>query len=696
MTEDLHSSQLVSFGVFQVDLQAGELRKAGMKQKLTGQPFQVLAILLEHPGDVVTREDLQKRLWPDTFVDVDRSLNTAINKIREALGDSAENPRFVETLPRRGYRFIGETNGHRRRTERIVVRSHRLKTVGWIVAGAVCVIAAVLFYRGLLDVKKSEAMRSIPLTSYPGLELCPTFSPDGSQIAFAWNGGSDPAAKTFDLYVKVVDSENLLRLTHHPSEFVCPAWSPDGTQIAFHRLAGADSGLYVVPALGGPERMLKSTHIPFDISVPISWSPDGKWIAYVESLPPVADQRVFLFSLDTLQSMQIPHAPRCLHEGLPAFSHSGENLAYACMHGSRANAIYSVATSGGSPKLIVEYPDFTGGISWTTDDDRIVFSQEAPNVDELYEVVVASGSLHKLTLAHDASWPAISPKGEMLAYSVSSDNINIWRRDLAHPEAPAVKLISSTREQGSAQYSPDGKHIAFHSTREGANDVWISDADGGNLVRVSKFDDVGGSPRWSPDGSKIVFDLRRTDHGEVYIVNFTDLVPRKLNTDKSNIYLPSWSHDGQWIYFTSQETTGPRIYRCPATGGKASALSTAAAERAEESFDGKTLYFISRAVKAPLQSISFERPGTESIVDGLPPVWLHSLWTTAPGGIYFVPADSRRSLRYFDFATKRIRPIFEIQKDFNHGLSISPDGRWILYSQLDEVNSDIMLVQHFR
>ena len=108
MEQSVQSPRLVRFETFEVDLRAGELRKAGVRLKLTGQPFQVLAILLETPGEVVTREELQKRLWPDTFVDVDHNLNTAINKIREVLGDSAESPRFVETLPRRGYRFIGE------------------------------------------------------------------------------------------------------------------------------------------------------------------------------------------------------------------------------------------------------------------------------------------------------------------------------------------------------------------------------------------------------------------------------------------------------------------------------------------------------------------------------------------------------------------------------------------------------------
>src|SRR6202142_172136 len=97
----------VRFGVFELDLRAGELRKHGLRGRLQEQPFQVLAMLLQHPGEVVSREELQKRLWPaDTFVDFDHGLNKAINKIRDALGDSAEAPRFVETVPRRGYRFI--------------------------------------------------------------------------------------------------------------------------------------------------------------------------------------------------------------------------------------------------------------------------------------------------------------------------------------------------------------------------------------------------------------------------------------------------------------------------------------------------------------------------------------------------------------------------------------------------------------
>src|SRR5258708_6466760 len=112
MALEVRSLSILRFGVFEVDVRSGELRKQGVRIKLQEQPFHVLTVLLQRPGEVVTREELRNQNWPaDTFVDFDNSLNTAINKLREALGDSADNPRFIETLPRRGYRFIAPVTG---------------------------------------------------------------------------------------------------------------------------------------------------------------------------------------------------------------------------------------------------------------------------------------------------------------------------------------------------------------------------------------------------------------------------------------------------------------------------------------------------------------------------------------------------------------------------------------------------------
>jgi Tol biopolymer transport system component/DNA-binding winged helix-turn-helix (wHTH) protein len=721
MAEVERQVRLLRFENFEVDLRTGELRKAGVKQKFGGQPFQVLSILLERPGDVVSREEIQKRLWPDTFVDVDHNLNTAINKIREVLGDSADKPRLVETLPRRGYRFIGELEPPVQPVIPIVAvepdrgrHSRRLwlKIAAGVLAISVVALAAVLAYRWQRQQRPQEqaALTAVPFTAFPGVATSPAFSPDGSRIAFAWNGDPAHGDQGFDLYVKALGSETLLRLTQHPSESISPTWSPDGTQIAFHRLAGADTGIYVVPVLGGPERKLRPTRIPStnfnfisrnDFNL-ISWSPDGKWIAFADVAPEEEQTRIYLLSTETLEARQVPISPMCVHEGLPAFSHNGKYLAYLCFLRTNGEAVlYSLPMPGGQPKMISSLPSFLNGLTWSADDEKVIYSLYRTGngnlTAEMGEVTVANGSTKQLAVAGSAMLPTVSPRGDKLAYSSLSTSFNTWRRDLLHPESPAVELIPSSRLQFDTQYSPDGKRIAFASLRSGKEGVWVSSDDGSNLVQVSNPHDESGSPQWSPDGNKIAFDSRPRGRWEIYVADVAERKPRKLVTNISDPIRPHWSRDGKWIYFTSQEPGRMGVYRCPASGGAAITLAQDTdGVSPQESFDGKTVYFASRFSKPMLRKVSLlALPGTASEVGGLPLVSHAGLWALSPGGIYFVPAEAPRSLRYFDFATREIRPIFDLDKYFGSGLSVSPDGRWIIYSQIADANSDIMLVDHF-
>ena len=229
---------LVRFSVFELDLHTRELRKNGVRLKLQDQSFQILQALLERPGELVTREELRQRIWDDdTFVDFDQGLNRAVNKLREALGDGAAAPRFIETLPRRGYRFIAPVAEPNPLPEPPASRQPRKRIIG-IAAGLLLVVGAGLWWR--LGERTPAPPEVVALNTFTGTESHPTFSPDGGQIAFAWDGEKQDNS---DIYVKVIGEPAALRLTTDPGFDGYPAWSPDGRQIAFASTRG-DGGIY--------------------------------------------------------------------------------------------------------------------------------------------------------------------------------------------------------------------------------------------------------------------------------------------------------------------------------------------------------------------------------------------------------------------------------------------------------------------
>jgi len=198
MTQPVLSPAVIRFEVFEVDLKGGELRKGGRKVKLQEQPFRVLALLLERPGEIVSREELRQTLWPaDTFVDFDHGLNSAVARLREALNDSASQPRFIETIPRQGYRFIAllDLPAPPQPSPRIA----RLETPSsrgrWVAAGAT--LLGLLFGVGVWWFIQERADASfppvevVPLVGLPGYEAGPAFSPDGNQVAFLQFGGQE-------------------------------------------------------------------------------------------------------------------------------------------------------------------------------------------------------------------------------------------------------------------------------------------------------------------------------------------------------------------------------------------------------------------------------------------------------------------------------------------------------------------------
>ena len=252
---------VIHFGPFEVDLEEGVLRKHGTKIRLQTQPFQILAALLETPGKVITRDELRRRLWPkDTFVDFEHGLNAAVARLRQALGDSAEQPRYIETLAKRGYRFTAKVAGP------VIEKGEELpaspvaakhKAAPWIAAAVLLGAGGALVFVVISHPAAPKALHPVPLTTFRGMEVNPALSPDGNHVAFAWNGEKQD---NFDIYVMSIPSGAPTRLTSDPAEDTSPVWSPDGHTIAFlRRLGDGHSGLMLVSAVGGPEHKIAET-----------------------------------------------------------------------------------------------------------------------------------------------------------------------------------------------------------------------------------------------------------------------------------------------------------------------------------------------------------------------------------------------------------------------------------------------------
>jgi Tol biopolymer transport system component/DNA-binding winged helix-turn-helix (wHTH) protein len=724
-------SQSIRFGIFELDPHAGELRKAGVLVGLQEQSLKVLVELIGRPGELVTREQLRQRLWPDgTFVDFDHGLNAVINRLRETLGDSADSPRFIQTVPRRGYRFIAPVEkgvgGHEEREQAArqpghvrpesgdpdsdgrqrAIRRHNPAVMWSVVALALAISGALALYLYRFRPAPSGPMRTSPLTTLPGRERHPSFSPDGGQVAFSWDGEK---GDNEDIYVKVVGAEVPLRLTTNPAADRYPAWSWDGRQIAFVRSSAEANGLFVIPALGGPERKIQS--LPYfrqdDWATGPSWSPSGKLLALALKDAPEATSNIVILSLETLERRQLTSPPAgAFGDAAPAFSPDGRTLAFNRI--SEDVGIYVIPVAGGEARQVTSEQHFwLERFAWTPDGRELMFSSSggAPEgSSSLWRVPVSGGTPQRFAVAgNNAANPAVSLRGNRLAFEERRMDANIWKIALPRSTRPAPlpsQLIASTRYEAGPQYSPDGARIAFYSDRSGSNEIWLCDAAGSNLVQLTSFGGaIPGQPRWSPDGRRLVFDLYAKGNSDIAVIDVEGGLPRRVTTEPSSENNPSWSNNGRWIYFASNRTGRPEVWKVPSAGGDTVQVTKRGGFAAFESSDGRFVYYAKGVETDGIWKVAVDG-GDEVEVLGFPKAGFWGYWALVPTGIYFVDTEVRPqpALKFLRFSGNQVEHVAMLDRlpvRFEPGVGVSPDGNWILYTQEDHRSGDIILVENF-
>lgn len=717
------------FGDFQIDSGARKLFRDGQLVKIQPQPLRVLEALVQRPGEIVSREELRAFIWGEaTFVEFDQGLNYCIRQIRLALRDDAFDPRYLETLPKQGYRFIAPVIGDRengilsalrepspvalepldgvRNSQALPPPAKSVARKWLFISGLVLAAAVVLVMGGRWLGERREEIRPMKVsfvTTYPGDELNPSLSPDGRQVAFSWGGKQN---ENRDIYVLPVGGQNPLRLTHDPAEDMSPEWSPDGRSIAFiRRHDGHSAGIVLIPPLGGPERNLYAIHLGQNITGieqrKLAWSPDGKWLVFTNQRLS-GDHALFLLSLETGAARPLfSRHPSGVDDTAPAFSRDGRRLAFARFQSPSTSALLiQRLTPGmepeGDPVPVPNAGPNPHSPAWDADGRRLLFIDGA--AIKQFEL----GGSAKPIYEGDAQLAGLTLNAARLIAVRSPNNVDIFTIPLRpgglSAAGQASPLIHSTSADSLPRFSPDGKHLAFVSGRSGSKELWLADADGGNETQLTNLRaHVVGYPRWSPDGREIAFHARIPNESQIYVLDLAGGLPRRVTTAVPGSSAPSWSSDGRSLYVTKMVPGHWLVYKVPAAGGKEEPLF--AGEAAFPiAVPGRKLLLYARMNTFGIFARSLDEgsasPVEERLIDDyLPP--FGGIYPVEDGIYYtgFTASGIARAFRFYSFATKRSVDVAPSPATIQLGLSISPDRRRLVYCADVEGNADLIMLE---
>jgi Tol biopolymer transport system component len=627
------------------------------------------------------------------------------------LSDDADNPRFIETLPRRGYRFMAPVDSPIAATQTIETsrKSLHLRYKGALALLTVAFLAGIAWFYFSRRVESNLLPpRVVPLGASPSNPSDraegPAFSPDGNHVAFAMRSDSPGIS---GIYINQIGSDHLLQLTkneHEQDYFCCPAWSPDGRYIAFsrypHNEDTVSQTINIVSAIGGTERKLL-TQAP--AHPPLDWSPDGKFMAFTAKDLDRETYSIFLLPVENLETRKLSDSPAGYQDWGPAFSPDGKQLAFIRANGELGD-IFIMASDGGEPRrLTFDHASIPSPPAWTRDGQSIVFSSTRSSIPTLWRILVSGGSPVQVPQVGVVTLhPSISPKGYRLAYEQLIGASSIWVAELGKIDSKnsLMKVSASGGRNWSPELSPDGKKIVFESDRSGSMEIWTCDRDGSNLNQLTHLGGPQslGPPRWSPDSQRIAFDSALGEHNAIFVINAEGGVPRPLTHEAVDSRNPTWSRDGKWIYFSSIRTGEWQIWRMPSEGGDPVQVTKHGGHVAFESADRRFIYY------AKIPDVSIWRMGADGGQESPLPPQIHlpfwGNWALVDKGIFFLNEESTRHpvLRFFDFATAHVKDmvILEQPVTWRSWISASADGEFVLYGQNDKEESGIMMLENFR
>ena len=698
---------LFEFGPFVLDPARRRLLRDGVPQILTPKAFDVLLLLVEQRERVVSKDEIFSTLWPGTFVE-EANLTQQIFLLRKLLNGDSATPEFVATIPRRGYRFVGEVVERLEAPAPVAAPVHSpfrrspRRLIPWLIGaglGAGALVVAIQYQR-----PDPVEPRLISVTALPGLERFPSISPDGNFVAFSWTG-PDPLGSP-DIWIKAVEGAALRRLTETPEGEGAPAWSPDGRQIAFPR---AGRGVFVASALGGDERKVA------DSGSQVGWTRDGGSLLVRDLAARPSSFGIYRVDLETGRRNQVTSAPDGIGDWTFDVSPDGRTLAFVRFDRPGVSDVHVVPTTGGEPVRRTDWNTNVSRVAWTPDGRDLIYAVADPHGlgQSLFRIPAFGSRVERgVRLVHPSGmFPSISHPGSgraaRLAFHTTREDVGLRLFDLHAPVDHGVlgslgAVCDSSRIDYPGPFSRDGQRIAFVSDRSGSPQVWVAHRDGSGLRQLTTFKAVqviaGG---WSPDERRLVVDASIDGNSDIYVVDAVDGRVTRLTTEPSLETHPSWSHDGQWVYFNSTRSGSAQVWKVSPHGGSAIRVTQHGGVEPKEAADGRTLYYVDRpppgaggmSGPATLRQVSVDGGDEIPVLERV----RFGLWSLTDEGIVFLTVEKDAdAIDYYVFSDRRVRRLGalpdRVSRIGGYGqLRVSRDGRWALISVTDHWESDIVV-----
>ena len=688
------------------------LTRDDQELRLEPKVMQVLEVLAETPGEVVTRETLEARVWAGTYVSED-VLQRAIRELRKAFGDDAANPKYVETIRKRGYRLIAPVR-HDDVTQASATPSTlpaappasarprafaSIAVASVILAATISAVVLALASREPDPQPDASSVRFVALTSSPLNETDPAMSPDGTQLAFAMRPDASDAGQA-DIYITDGPGRTPQRLIAHPSDDRYPSWSPDATTLAFNRINGHTCDLMVFALPDRHERRIGSCGNSDEPRV--SWSGDGEWLveSYAPQPYPIRGWRIARVSVrhGTREELTLP-PPGTLGDYSPAVSPDGTRIAFVRgINGATAD-LYVIPFDGGeSVRITTDNQDIVG-VDWSADGGSLLFATDRAGGYTIWRAPL-DGTPPRLVVGGAAKLkhPSVSRTTGRLTYESWSYEINLWEAaiaerldleaDLASTLQPAVQ--SSDQWNHSPDISPDGRRVAFVSTRSGGAELWISDRDGNDARQLTTFGRAAlRQPRWSPDGSRVLVSAGMNGRMDLYVIDAAAATATRLTDDDADEIAPAWWHDGSAVMFGARTAGTFQLIRMTLADRTRTQLTTSGGYAAQAAPDGTSILFT-----------RLEDTGiwTMPIAGGEPRLLVPDVraaetanWRVTGSGIYYVGVTADQPvIRRAPLTGGGATDVAWLGNYSWPGVAVTPDGSRVLYAHWDRRESNIM------